>query len=285
METKANYTLIGAFTLAILAGVFGFVYWFQNLGGTTERAYYRVVFDGSVSGLRTGGAVLFNGIRVGEVADLKLSSDKPTQVTALISVDKQVAVREDTQVGIEFQGLTGIAAVGLTGGTPSKPPLQGTKEKPALISGNRALTQDLTQGAREVMRRVDDFLEQNQKVFSESLQNINVFTATLARNSDKIDHIVAGVENLTGGDDGKGGELNETARSLHKLADNLDKRTAEITDGITKFTSTATRQFDLVGRDARSTLGTIDKTVKQIGNNPSSLLFGGGSKSKSGSTQ
>ena len=53
METRANYVLIGVFTLAVVVGVFGFVYWFQNIGGTGERAFYRVVFDGSVSGLRT----------------------------------------------------------------------------------------------------------------------------------------------------------------------------------------------------------------------------------------
>ena len=55
METKANYVVIGVFTLAVVAGVFGFVYWFQNLGGSGERAFYRIQFDGSVSGLRTGG--------------------------------------------------------------------------------------------------------------------------------------------------------------------------------------------------------------------------------------
>ena len=72
METRANYVLIGAFTLAVVLGVFGFIYWFQNIGGSGERAFYRVQFEGSVSGLRTGASVLFNGIKVGEVTELKL---------------------------------------------------------------------------------------------------------------------------------------------------------------------------------------------------------------------
>ncbi len=54
METRANYVLIGVFTLAVVVGVFGFIYWFQNIGGSGERAQYRIQFDGSVSGLRTG---------------------------------------------------------------------------------------------------------------------------------------------------------------------------------------------------------------------------------------
>ena len=74
METRANYALIGLFMLAVTAGAFVFVYWFSRAGEGGDRAIYRVVFDGAVSGLRTGGAVFFNGIKVGEVSDLKLNS-------------------------------------------------------------------------------------------------------------------------------------------------------------------------------------------------------------------
>src|SRR6185312_11406832 len=134
METKANYSIIGLFTLAVIVGVFGFVYWFQNIGGSGERAYYRVVFDGSVSGLRTGGSVLFNGIRVGEVSDLKLNPDKPQQVIATVTIDKSVPVRTDTTVSLEFQGLTGIASVALTGGTAGSPILAGDKKNPPVLT-------------------------------------------------------------------------------------------------------------------------------------------------------
>ena len=55
METRANYIITGAFTLAVIFGAFGFVYWFQNTGGVGARAVYRLVFSGSVTGLHTGG--------------------------------------------------------------------------------------------------------------------------------------------------------------------------------------------------------------------------------------
>ena len=32
METRANYLLIGVFTLAVIFGAFGFVWWFQRAG-------------------------------------------------------------------------------------------------------------------------------------------------------------------------------------------------------------------------------------------------------------
>jgi len=37
--------------------------------------------------------------------------------------------------------------------------------------------------------------------------------------------IVAGIQSLSGGDDGQSGQLNEAARSNRSLADDLDRRT------------------------------------------------------------
>ena len=85
METRARYALIGLFILAVIATTFGFVYWLENKGGFAERETYRIKFQGSVSGLLIGSAVLFNGIRVGEVTALGLNADAPQDVVATIA--------------------------------------------------------------------------------------------------------------------------------------------------------------------------------------------------------
>ena len=264
METRANYVLIGAFTLAVVVGVFGFVYWFQNIGGSGERAFYRVQFDGSVSGLRIGATVLFNGIRVGEVTGLTLNPERPQQVLASISIDKSVAVRADTEVGLEFQGLTGISAMSLKGGSPALPPLVGDKLHPPLLKAPPGATQDVTQAARDALRKVQEFIEENQKAFHSTLDNLDKFTGALARNSDRIDKITEGLQNLTGGADGKSGEINEAARSFRTLSDNLDKRTADLAVDISKLTNTG-----------RRTLNTVDKAAKNFDENPSRIIWGG----------
>src|SRR5271154_397935 len=99
METRAPYALIGLFVLAAIGAVFGFVFWLHNTGGLGERTVYRVRFENTVSGLLTGAAVLFNGIRVGEVTDLGLNPDNPRQVVATIAVVATTPVRADTQAG------------------------------------------------------------------------------------------------------------------------------------------------------------------------------------------
>ena len=119
METRANFVLIGSFTLAVIAAAFGFVIWFQSLHTTKARTPLRIVFEGPASGLRNGGSVNFNGIRVGEVMSVKL--DNPRRVVALAMVENNAPIRKDTLVGLEFQGLTGVAAISLKGGEEAAP--------------------------------------------------------------------------------------------------------------------------------------------------------------------
>src|SRR3569832_735662 len=120
METRANYVLIGSFTLAVIAAASGFVLWFQSLHTTKQRSPLRVVFEGPAAGLRNGGSVNFNGIRVGEVVSVKL--DNPRRVVALAMVENIAPIRKDSLVCLEFQGLTGVAAISLKGGEEAAPP-------------------------------------------------------------------------------------------------------------------------------------------------------------------
>src|ERR1700689_1438348 len=162
METKANYVVTGLFTLAVMVGAFGFIYWFQNTGGSADRATFRVVFDGSVSGLRTGASVLFNGIRVGEVAALSLDARDPRKVEAVISVDRTVPVRADTKVGLEFQGLTGLAEVSLAGGSAGAAAVVAEGGHPPTLYADAHATADVTQQARDVLARIDSLVADNE---------------------------------------------------------------------------------------------------------------------------
>jgi phospholipid/cholesterol/gamma-HCH transport system substrate-binding protein len=272
METKANYIITGAFTLAVIAGVFGFVLWFQSSGGG-ERTNYRVVFAGSVSGLRTGASVLFNGLRVGEVTNLTLDARDPRKVMALIAVVNAVPIRADTKISLQSQGLTGLAQVALTGGSADAPLVKADDSGvPTLYAGSGA-DADVTQAARDVLSHIDSLVEDNETALRASLHNIETVTSSLARNSEHLDQVMAGLENLTGGPDGKG-EIGEAAESIRRLADNLDKRTGEISVGLTQFSNSGLKQFEAFATDGRRTLAELQKVIKSIDQHPSRLIFG-----------
>jgi phospholipid/cholesterol/gamma-HCH transport system substrate-binding protein len=194
METRAPYVLIGAFVMAAIVAVFGFVYWLNNSGGIGPRTSYRVQFQGPVPGLLVGAGVLFNGIRVGEVTELALAQDNPRFVNATVAVASTTPVRADTKVGLEFQGLTGVPVVTLEGGTLAAK----TGEIPRLIADPGA-GQSMTQAARDALRRVDSVLEENSGPLKDTIANFKTFSDGLARNTGKLDNIVAGLEKLTGG--------------------------------------------------------------------------------------
>src|SRR5665647_2635510 len=194
METRAPFVVVGAFVLATIVAVFGFVYWLHNTGGLGPRTTYHVQFDGSVPGLLIGAGVLFNGIRIGEVTDLALAADNPRRVNATISVASTTPVRADTKVGLEFQGLTGVPVIALEGGTL----VANSGAVPTLIAEPGA-GQSMTQAARDALRKVDAVLSENSEPLKKTIANLQTFSEGLARNTPRLDGIIAGVEKLTGG--------------------------------------------------------------------------------------
>jgi len=268
METRASFVLIGTFTLAVIAAAFGFVLWFQSLHTTKARIPLRIIFEGPAAGLRNGGSVNFNGIRVGEVVSVKL--DNPRRVVALAMVANDAPIRKDTLVGLEFQGLTGVAAISLKGGEDAAPGVPLDEDGIPVLTADPNALQDVTEAIRGTLQNINKVVADNQAAVKNSLHNLETFTASLARNSERIDdvmlkvdgvmvnadNLMVGLNALAGGKEG--GELFQAVKSIRELAEDFDKRSgALMTDG-------------------RRTLGDISRAVNNLDRNPTRLLFGAG---------
>jgi phospholipid/cholesterol/gamma-HCH transport system substrate-binding protein len=345
METRANYALIGGFTLAVIASAFLFVFWFSGSGKPTGLTVYKVVFTGSISGLSRGGSVLFNGVRVGEVTAIEFVPQDPSRVSALIDIDARVPVRADTKARLEYTGFTGIASVALTGGDVNAPALPNEPGKgPSVLIADRSDFQDLLETAQRIAGKASDFLDKSNKFIDDSsgplntsVKNIEKFSDALAANSDgvkdffaamadigktikplaakledlakdsdtvvkavdpenvksivkdfaalsaklnnsadKVDTVLTNLNGLLATGDSKGmfGEISEAAKSIHRLADDLDVRTKEIAANVTKFTGSGLKQYEALAVDGRKTLEEINQAVRSIENNPTQFLFG-----------
>jgi phospholipid/cholesterol/gamma-HCH transport system substrate-binding protein len=273
METRANYVLIGSFTLAVIAAAIGFVLWFQSLHTTKQRDPLRIVFEGPAAGLRNGGSVNFNGIRIGEVISVKL--DNPRRVVALALVEKNAPIRKDTVVGLEFQGLTGVAAISLKGGEEAAPPVPLDEDGVPVLTADPNRLQDVTEAIRGTLQNINKIVADNQVAVKNSLANLETFTQSLSRNSEKIDNIMArldgvmgkadnlmlGLNTLAGGKEG--GELFLTVKSIRELAEDFDKRSGALM------------------LDGRKTLGDISRAVNNFDRNPTRVLFGASGASSS----
>jgi phospholipid/cholesterol/gamma-HCH transport system substrate-binding protein len=199
MEVRARYMLIGLFALAVaLAGV-AFVYWLDVGGGLASRTSILIRFDSPVAGLLKGSAVLFNGVRVGEVTALRLDASRPSDVDVQVAVDQATPVKVDTVATIDFQGLAGAPVVALIGGGASSPLLLAKGPAERNLTATKDAGQSLAQAGRETLHRLDTVVADNAASLKSAISSIDKFSTALARNSDKVDGILSGLERLTGG--------------------------------------------------------------------------------------
>jgi len=267
MKMRSTNLMIGTTTLAILAiGLFGLL-GVRKYRAISQETRMRIVFEGgSASGLRRGGSVNFDGVQIGEVLSLKL--DNPRNVVAEVRVDKNAPIRKDTVVGLEFQGLTGIAAISLIGGDSSDPPVPADKD------GVPTLTADLSeiQSIRDTLHNVDRVLVGNQSTIKDGLLSFETYTASLATRGDAIEKAIAKandafagfdtaisrIDNLLPGlSDGKADELFEKMRDIREFAETFNKKSGVAIEearhtllDISQAAVKVTRKFDPQTGDA-----------------------------------
>ena len=237
MARKSNL-MIGTVTLLAIAAAFGGLLGVQKHRTVQSRSQLRVVFEGgSASGLRKGGPVNFDGVPAGQIVSIKL--DNPRKIVALVMLDNSAPIRQDTVAGIEFQGLTGIAAISLIGGAPSAPPV------PLDIDGIPVLTADLSDAESivDTLHNVDRMIVSNSAAIKDGLHTFENYTADLRSKGQEIDAVMANVDTafasfdnavtkiegvVPGFVDGKADELFEKMKALRELADTMKKKSATL---------------------------------------------------------
>ena len=192
METKANYVLIGAFTIAV--AVFGllFALWAAKYSSDRSWQEYKVVFNEPVTGLTEGGSVQYNGIAVGTVDSLSLAPQDPSRVVARIRVNAEVPVKVDTRARLAMTSLTGTTIIQLTGGSPDAPRLasRGDDEIPVILTEASAL-QNIADTANRLVARLDEVLsEENVARIAATLEHIEGMTGAVAGQREDLASLV-----------------------------------------------------------------------------------------------
>jgi len=256
MKMRSTNLMIGTTTLAIVAiGLFGLL-GVRKIHTISQETRMRIVFEGgSASGLRRGGSVNFDGVQIGEVLSLRL--DNPRKVVAEVRVDKNAPIRKDTVVGLEFQGLTGIAAISLVGGDSSDPPVPADKD------GVPTLTADLSeiQSIRDTLHNVDRVLVGNQSTIKDGLLSFETYTASLASRGDVIDKAIAKADDAFAGFD------NAIARIDNLLPGFADGKADELFDKLREmreFAKTFDKKSGIVIEEARQTLLDVSESANKI---------------------
>ena len=268
METKANYLLIGIFTLACIAGAFGLFLWLAKIEIDRQYAYYDILFE-DVSGLNAAGDVRYNGLPVGQVVNLELDENDPSMVRIMIEVGAETPVNTETVAKLQAQGVTGVSYVALSGGSDASQPL----EEGAVIPSERSALQSVFEGAPLLLEKAVALLEDVNEVFDQD--NRDAITRILdntASATERLDTALENFETLSNDLSLAAREVADFADRLDDLADTADTtlttatgtlESAKVTfDQVTAFTETDLP--DIVA-DVRGVVETADGVIAQVG--------------------
>lgn len=245
METRAHHVLIGAFTIGAFLLALGFVLWMSRTGADTRYADYDIVFTEAVTGLSVGGLVQYNGIKVGEVRELHLASDDARKVIARVRLDASAPVRQDTRAKLALQGVTGLAFIQLSGGSPNSPALLPTRERPVPVipSEESALSKLLASGSDIVVTANDLLLRMSEML---SAENVDRVSATL----EHLDQLSGALADQRG----------DIATAVHQLA----AATAAMEKTLATVDTVADSTNALVRDDARKLVRTADAALASV---------------------
>ena len=298
METRSNYVMVGAVTLAMIAGLLLFTVWIAGLNNRQTKCY-DIYFAQGVSGLNKGSNVSFSGVPVGQVHQISLLPDRPEFVWVRIEVDGETPVLQGTTAQIKGVGFTGVSEIQLGGAVKGARPItqqgpQGCPVVPASSGGLGALLNsapELIDRIQRLTERLTELLsDKNQNSISDILENVDKTTKVLAdRAPDLADAIgdariaakQAGVAAEKWGEvaDTTNGVLKNNAQpavenlqkaiaSVQSAADNLNAIISDARPGVQNFSKSTLPEANQLVRDLRElsqSLKGVSERVEQGG--------------------
>ena len=302
MERNAHYAAIGLATSVLVVGLLLFVVWFAKVSLAKNYDVYRVEFVGAVRGLSKGGEVHFNGIKVGDVTDLKLDAKNANVVIAKIQITSDVPVKTDTSAQLEPQGITGVSYIQLSAGSPNAPLLKSRPLPrdggPWIIPSTTSALSELLEGsgallakANEALNRVNQVLsDDNVKQFGATMHDVRDIADELKAHKDVIEHADEAIKNANeamknftalaqSGRSLVDGDGKQAVENISKAAADIDVSAKKVNDLIAKlsgpttdFAASGLPQLTATAASLQQTSDSLNQLIREIRSSPQGLV-------------
>ena len=267
METKANYVLIGAFTILVTLFLLLFALWAAKYSSDRSWNEYQVVFREPVTGLTEGSSVQYNGIAVGTVDNLMLAPDDPRQVIARLRLQATTPVKVDTRAKLSITSLTGPPIIQLTGGSPGAAALvpNGDGDIPVIQTEASAL-QNIADTANRLVERLDKVLsEDNVQRITATLDNIQHMTGAIAEQREDMRQILVNARTASE-------QLTVTMASANRTLDSFDRELVQQLPGLIAKIDTTLTKLDSAAGGADAMLNENRAAINSFANDGLSQL-------------
>lgn len=298
METKVNYTAVGAFVLVLGAAIIACVLWLAS-GALFQKKVdlYVAVEDESVAGLNPNAPVKYNGVDVGKVQEIILDHDNPERVRLIFALDHGTPVKQDTEAVLKTQGLTGIAYVELSGGSQASPLLRAVppdkypqiRTKPSLAARLENVMTKVLTNLDHTSASINSLLsDENRNAFKNLLADLATTARVLAARKDTIDAGIASAartfDNTSRSSAQIGPMLDSVSRSadsVGQMADeakrtsiNADKTITSVGTGVNRFTSETAPELERLLGEMNVLAASLRRLSEKIEASPGGLLLG-----------
>lgn len=294
METRSNYIMVGAVTVALLIGALLFIVWLAGLSGK-EYKCYDIYFAQGVGGLNKGSNVSFSGVPVGQVSKISLLPNRPEFVWVRVDVDAQTPVLQGTTAEIHGVGFTGVSEIQLTGAERGRPAIdqegpQGCPVIPATSGGISALLNsapELIDRIQRLTERLTELLnDKNQNSISDILENIDATTSVLRQRAPEMAETMADVRvaarnagvaanniatltastNKLVNDQGRPAaeDLRAAIAHVQQAADNLNGMITDARPGVQNFSKSTLPQANQLVRDLRQLTQSLQSVTSRV---------------------
>jgi phospholipid/cholesterol/gamma-HCH transport system substrate-binding protein len=226
METRARHLAVGAFVLMLVVCAGLFAIWVAKFSGQVTYLSYYTRFGGTVSQLRIDTTVLFGGIPVGRVTDVRIDPVDTELARVDFVVRERTPIRVDSQATIEIQGITGGVGLQISRGSSEAQLLPAGKEVKGVSSAIEQLVSkapDLLNKLTHIADELNGMLsEKNQVALTETLSNLRDMSASLNTHQAELDTLLANGNTAVS-------NFSDAGASLKVLADQLNKSATTMT--------------------------------------------------------
>jgi len=241
MEPRAHHLIIGLFTILAFAAALIFSLWLAKSSADREWGYYEIVFDHAVGGLSEGNPVLYSGVQIGDVVELRLDPDNHGHVRVLVRVDQSVPIRENTKAGLVLANITGSMSVQFSGGSPDNPALKGDEDNPPVIIAEPSAFTSLLSNGEQLLAKADQLLT----------------SATALLSADNIDNASAILENTWEATDA----LLDRRDQLIALLEQFDAAAIRAEEAAIKVSNVSDNANELLQNDGQRVLQSMDQAL------------------------
>lgn len=304
MISKSSYTLVGAFVLILSAAFIWGVMWISAGGTPRDFNRYLIYMPESVSGLNVDAAIKYRGVEVGKVEQISIDQARPELIRLLVQVTQGTPINEDTVATLEYQGLTGIATVNLSGGrADSKPLTRPPDEEYPVITARASIftsldakLSDLLAGLIKTADGIGELLnEENRTNVASALENIAILSERFADQSNTLESIIADLGATLENTRSASADFPELVRQFSQSAESITRmadqirtvgenlaeasgsvgQVADISGAdLSRFTGTALPEIAVMISELRLASENLRRVSEELVQDPSLLLYG-----------